>query len=196
MTSRIAIYSSILSFAIAGGAAADMAKDKADKAVTKPAAELTKMADALAGTWTCTGKSWTPDGTEHEMRGTVKSRLDLDRFWIHDTLELKVADAQKAAGSMIPTAFKSESFTTFDIKDREWHRVSVDSIGCHMIGKAEASNDKVLEWKSDSDGPMGEMSLKEHFDMSDPKILKVSGQRSMDRGRTWQNDYEATCKKG
>ena len=164
-------------------------------AETQPAAELTKMANALAGTWTCTGRAWTPDGTEHQMRGTVKSRLDLDRFWIHDTLDFKVTDPKKATGSMAATGFKSETFTTYDAKDKHWRRIAVDNMGGQTIGKAEGTGDKVLEWKIDAKGPMGDIGMRERFDMTDPKILKVTGDRS-DDGKTWQNDYEATCKKG
>jgi hypothetical protein len=198
---RIALLSSILSLAVAGGAAAqpakDQAKDKAKPAMVdapKPAPELTQMGNQLAGTWRCTGKAWMPDGSEHQMQGTVTSRLDLDKFWIHDTLNLKMTKPPR--GAQMPATFKNETFTTYDAKEKEWRRIAIDSMGGQMVGKAEGTGDKVLEWKSDAKGPMGDMDLKERFDMSDPKNLKITGQRSADDGKTWQNDYEATCKKG
>jgi len=49
---------------------------------------------------------------------------------------------------------------------------------------------------SDTYGPHGQGMMRENLDMSDAKAgIKMMGEMSMDKGKTWTKVYEQTCKK-
>jgi hypothetical protein len=99
-------------------------------------------------------------------------------------------------GQLDKIGFKQEAYTTYDGKAKQWRRVVVDSLGGQMTGTSTATSETKLDFALDTISPMGPMMLKEHVDMTDPKAPKIATERSMDHGKTWQNDYALTCAKG
>jgi hypothetical protein len=176
---------------LGGLAAAGDGKDAKAPAPTKamemkgPPKEVADMAKAMTGTWNCTGKGMM-DGTAIDMTGKFTSRADLDGFWVHDSLD----------GKMGKMPFKFESFSTYDASTKKWRKVGVDNMGGQTVGTSDGMKDMKMEWAVDSMGPMGAMMEKEHIDMSDAKAgNKVSGEMSMDKGKTWKKTFEVVCKK-
>jgi hypothetical protein len=171
---------------IAAADEAKPAKPHAKIEMPRPAPELAAMAKDWTGTWACKGKAWMPDGSEHAMTGKLTARLDLNRFWLHESWD----------GQLDKIGYKQETYTTYDAKAKRWRRVVVNSLGGQMTGTSEAASDNKLDFTLEAISVMGPVMLKEHVDMTDPKAPKLSTERSMDGGTTWQKDYALTCARG
>ena len=165
------------------------AKPAADKLQPPPEPPLPPEIDALAktitGTWRCKGDEWDDKGNKSPVTATNKVKLDLDNWWISETLEVK---GQRT--------FKMMAFSTYDKLSRKWRRVAVMNRGGQLIGTSDGLKDAKLTWNLDLISPMGAALFRDSLDASDPKLgLKAGGELSMDRGRTWLKAYEMVCKK-
>lgn len=151
--------------------------------------EVTGLLKVVTGAWRCTGTATLPgEAAAQPMTATLRTRSDLDGFWIHDTFEAKVGPAAK------PIKLKYESFATFD--SRKWRRVLVDNRGAQVIGTSDGVKDGKLDWNLDAlAGSAPAVQVRDHVDAVDPKALKLSGERSSDKGKTWTKVYELACKK-
>jgi hypothetical protein len=164
------------------------AKAPAPKAMEMPKApkEVADMAKGMSGTWNCTGKGMMPDGSSIDMTGKFTSKSELDGFWIHDTLD----------GKMGKMPFRFEAYSSYDAASKKWHKLGVDNMGGQSVATSDGMTAGKMDWAVEATGPMGQYMSKEHFDMSDAKAgNKVSGESSMDKGKTWHKDFEVTCKK-
>ncbi|MDB4961528.1 MAG: hypothetical protein JWP01_1527 [Myxococcales bacterium] len=151
-----------------------------------PAPEVKEMLKLSAGTWKCTGSAAANEATQSPMKATMKTKADLDGFWIQDTFE----------GTMGKMKFKFVAYTTFDAASKKWRRVSVDSQGAQMIGTSDGVKDGKMTFNMDTMGGMGSGTMfKDSVDMTDPKLVKAAGTMSMDKGKTWMPVYEMSCKK-
>jgi len=160
---------------------------KAEMPTPKVPQEVTDMAKMVVGTWKCTGNSYGMDGAPTPMTGTMKSKVDLDGFWLHDSFEAKMGKAK----------FKFESFSTYDAGSKKWRSVMVDNWGAQSIGTSDGMKDGKMDVNMDTmGGPMGPGMFRDHMDASDAKAgVKMMGEASMDKGKTWNKVYEQTCKK-
>ncbi len=147
--------------------------------------EVTDLLKVVTGSWKCTGTAvFGPETAPQPMTATLKSRGDLDGFWIHDTFEAKVGKAK----------LKYESFTTFD--SRKWRRILVDNRGTQVIGTSDGMKDGKMDFNLDALGGVGPATqFRDHLDATEPKALKLAGELSSDKGKTWNKVYEMTCKK-
>jgi hypothetical protein len=151
----------------------------------KVPAEIGDMAKAAAGTWRCKGDEWDPTGAKNAITATIRTKVDLDKWWISDTMEVKGKNT-----------FKMISFTTYDASSKKWRRVAVDNWGGQMVGTSDGMKDSKMDWNSDTISPMGAGMFRDHVDMTDAKVgVKNWGEMSMDKGKTWNKVYEMTCKK-
>jgi hypothetical protein len=95
-----------------------------------------------------------------------------------------------------PTNLTIDQFTTYDAQQNKWRRVSVDSYGGQAVGTADTTGDnKSQEFTLDASGPMGPTQMREKTDMTDAKTVTITGERSLDQGKTWNKDYQVTCTK-
>ncbi len=150
--------------------------------------EVTDLLKIVSGSWKCTGTATLGAEAPAPMTATLKTRSDLDGFWIHDTFEAKVGPGTKGA------KLKYESFATYD--SRKWRRVLLDNRGAQVIGTSDGIKDGKMDWNLDalaSAGPA--VQVRDHLDTSDAKGLKLSGEQSADKGKTWTKVYEMVCKK-
>ncbi|HEY5938914.1 MAG TPA: DUF1579 family protein [Kofleriaceae bacterium] len=163
----------------------DPAKPAAPE-MPKPPAELAAMAKASGGTWRCTGTSSADEkGTMAKMTATMKSRHDLDKWWITDTFD----------ATMGKMKFKFVGFTTYDASSKKWRRVMMDNQGGQMVGTSDGLVDGKMTFNMDSMGPRGSSQFRDHSDHTDAKAPKFWGEMSMDKGKTWMKVYEMGCKK-
>lgn len=171
----------LLALVVIGGVAA------ADPKIPQ---EVTDLAKLVTGTWKCAGTMVLPgDPAAQPMTATLRTKADLDGFWLHDSFEAKIGPAAKA------TKLKYESYATFD--SRKWRRVHVDNRGAQLIGTSDGPKDGKLDWNLDLLGSAGPaVQIRDHVDASDPKVLKLAGEQSSDKGKTWTKVYELTCKRG
>lgn len=150
-----------------------------------PPPELAAAAKATAGTWKCKGQ-----GMDHTMKmidttGTLKLKLDLDNWWLHGSYD----------SMMGKEGFHFESFSTFDPSTKKWKRVLIETGGGWSSGESDGMKDGKLDWTLSMHSPRGDISFRDHQDMSDPKAgMKLSGELTMD-GKTWTPVYTLTCKK-
>jgi hypothetical protein len=152
----------------------------------KPPPELADMAKAAAGTWNCKGQGMDTTMKMVDTTATMKQKLDLANWWIHGSFTSKMGKE--------PFAF--ESFTTFDPASKKWKRVMVETGGAWATGESAGMKDNKLDWDLTFHGPMGEVMFRDHEDRTDAKAgLKLSGELSSDKGKTWTKVYEITCKK-
>jgi hypothetical protein len=150
--------------------------------------ELIELAKVHSGTWKCKGESFERDGSKTPITATNKVKADLDKWWIAETLEVK---------GMKMGAFKMTTYTTFDAASKKWRRIGLDNWGSQMVGTADAAPvGQPMVFNLDSLGPLGAGQFRDHSDPSDPKAgLKVWGEMSSDKGKTWNKAYEMVCKK-
>lgn len=150
----------------------------------RPPAQVEAMGRAVAGTWTCAGTETGPDGVAVKMTATVQAKVELDRWWIHDTVDVNGK-----------SAFRMFAFTTYDESAKKWRRVSIDNGGHQYVGTSDGMRDRKVDWHLTFAGPTGAGQLREHVDLTDPKILKNWGEMSRDKGKTWKAIFEMTCRK-
>jgi uncharacterized protein DUF1579 len=165
-------------------AAAPKAAEPAMK-MPEPPKEVGDVGKQMAGTWTCTGNVMGMDGKPSKMTAKMTSKVDDSKWWIVDNLD--------ASG---PMKFKMQSFTTYDANAKKWRRVSVDNMGTSMVGTSDGMKDNKMEWTADTNGPMGASQFRDKVDMTDAKAgVKMAGEMSMDKGKSWHPVYDMTCKK-
>ena len=145
-------------------------------------AEVAALAKA-AGNWRCTGVGFSPAG-EMKMTATIKNKLDIDKWWVRTNFA-------ETGGSK----FKFEAFTTYDTASKKWTRVMVDNMGNHEVSTSEGAKDGKITWTGASTGSMGTMAGRHYEDSTNPKELKMWGEYSFDKGKTFQKAYEVTCKR-
>lgn len=183
--------------AIAGDAKAPDAKDakkeapKADAKKMEPMKapqEVTDMAKTMSGTWKCDGKMVTDMTKPTEMtpsKMTVKFKTDLAGWWI--------------VGNMDSPMFKGTMYMTYDPTAKKWYSMMMDSMGGSESTTSAGMKDNKMVWEGDARSPMPGMAaakVRETHDMSDMKAgVKMSGEMSMDGGKTWMKGWESTCKK-
>jgi hypothetical protein len=145
-------------------------------------AEIAALAKS-SGNWRCTGTAMGPAG-EQKMVALVRNRLDVDKWWVRTSF------AEVGGGK-----YKFEAYTTLDAKTGKWHRVMVDNMGGQEAAVSDGPRDGVTLWESTSRSVIGEGMARHHEDLSNPKELKMWGEYSVDKGRTWTKAYEASCKR-
>jgi hypothetical protein len=165
--------------------AKDAAKPAAKPEAPKPPAELDALAKVMVGTWKCKGDVMDMAGAKTAVTATNTVKLDLNKFWIAETLDVK--------GGI---GYKQNGYTTYDSKASKWRRVAVDGFGGYMVGTSDGLKDNKLDWTMDTVSAMGTGQFRDHVDASDAKAgVKFSGEMSMDKGKTWVKMYEMVCKK-
>jgi hypothetical protein len=88
--------------------------------------------------------------------------------------------------------YKFESYRTFDGK--KWHGLMVDNMGGSEVSMSDGPKENHVMWEGTGRSSMGEAKSRHHEEMAG-KELKMWGEWSMDKGKTWVKGYEATCKK-
>jgi type IV secretory pathway VirB10-like protein len=151
-------------------------------AMPTPSAEVAAYVKANTGTWKCTGKMFMPDGTAADMKATMKTKFALDKFWAQTTF----VETKKKG-------FKFESFRTFDGK--KWHGIMADNMGSQEVSWSDGPKENKAVWESTSRSAMGEAKARHHEETVGPKEMKLWGEYSLDKGKTWVKAYEASCKK-
>jgi hypothetical protein len=152
----------------------------------KPPAELADMAKAASGTWHCKGQGMDHTMKMADMTGTFTMKLDVDNWWMHGSFSSKMGKEP----------FHFESFTTFDPAAKKWKRVMVESGGGWSSGESAGLKDGKIDWDLGMHSAMGDAMFRDHEDMTDAKAgVKMSGEFSMDKGKTWTKVYEMACKK-
>jgi len=140
--------------------------------------ELLELAKSMTGVWKCKGQMH--DGTALvPVTATTKVKVELDKWWISETREVKGG-----------TALKVMTFTTYDAAAKKWRRVALDSTGGQMIGTADAT---ATTFNLDVTGGG---QFRDHTDPFDPRTgLHMWGEVSKDKGKSWMKSYELTCRK-
>jgi hypothetical protein len=169
------------------GAAAAPKTDAKDMYDMKAPAEIADMAKQMAGTWRCKGQALGPDmKTMVNMTGTMRSKLEMEKWWIHDTFD----------SAMGKNKYHFDSYTTYDANSKKWHRVMLESGGGWSTGDSAGMQGGKIDWDLTANSMMGQAMFRDHIDASDPKAgVKTWGEASMDKGKTWTKIYETTCKK-
>ncbi len=146
--------------------------------------EVTDLAKIMTGTWKCTGSVQMPGQAEATaMTAVLKSKVDLEGFYLHESFESKIGK----------TKYRFEAFTTYD--GRKWRRAEFDSYGQQMIGSSDGMKDGKMDFNLDIMGASLGAQFREHFDLAEPKVLKLAAEWSADKGKTWMKVVEMSCKK-
>jgi hypothetical protein len=163
------------------------ATDAKDMYEMKAPAEIGEMAKQMAGTWKCKGQGIGPDmKTMVPMTGTMKSKLEMENWWIHDTFD----------SAMGKNKYHFDSYVTYDANSKKWHRVMLESGGGWSTGDSAGMQGGKIDWDLTANSMMGQAMFRDHTDASDPKAgVKTWGEVSMDKGKTWTKVYDVTCKK-
>jgi hypothetical protein len=152
----------------------------------KPPAEIAEMAKTAGGNWKCTGQGFDmATNGMIPMKATLKGKVDLDGWWIAETVDASWGKAK----------YKGASYTTYDAGSKKWRRVAVSNDGAQMIGTSDGLKDNKVVFNMDTMSPMGTGSFRDSIDLTDAKAPKMWGEMSMDKGKTWTKVYEITCKR-
>jgi hypothetical protein len=153
----------------------------------KPPPELADMAKATTGTWRCKGQGMDMQaGKMIDMTATMKMKPSLNGWWMQASFESKMGKE----------TFAFESFTTFDPSSKKWKRVMIETGGGWGSGESNGMTAGKVDWDMKVHSPRGDGMFKDHEDMSDAKAgVKMSGEISMDNGKSFNNVYSMTCKK-
>lgn len=157
----------------------------AQPAMPTPPAEVAALVKAATGTWKCAGKAFMPDGNSFDMKATMKTKFALDKFW-----------AQMSFNETKKNGFKFEGYRTFDGK--KWHGVNVNNMGGTEVTWSDGPKDGKTVWQGTARDPMMGEHMVKHYEEpvgTAGKEMKVWGEWSTDKGKTWAKGYEATCKK-
>jgi hypothetical protein len=146
-----------------------------------PAPELVAAAKAQVGTWRCAGNVFGPDGAPRATKAVLKTKVDLDKFWLQSSFA-------ETAGK---NKFKFTSYRTFDAASKKWSSVMVDNWG----GYAVTTSSDGTAWEGTSHSPMGVMKSKDTETVVSAREVKMAGQYSSDNGKTWVPGYDMVCKK-
>ncbi len=152
----------------------------------KPPAELVDVAKVWVGTWKCKGQGLDHTMKMADMTATLKIKLDLDNWWLHGSFESRMGQEP----------FHFESFTAFDAATSKWKRVMIETGGEWANGESSGMKDNKTDWELAAHSPMGDVMFRDHEDLTDPKAgMKLHGELSLDKGKTWTPIYEVACKK-
>lgn len=153
----------------------------------KPPQELAESAAHAVGTWKCSGQGMDKSMKMAEMTGTMTIKLELDNWWLHESFAATMGKTKEP--------YRYESFVSFDAPTKKWKRVLIESGGSWASGESAGMKAGKLDWDL-SMHTMGDMAFRDHEDASDPKAgVKMWGEFSPDKGKTWIKVYEMTCKK-
>ncbi len=148
-----------------------------------PAPEIAALAKTASGNWKCKGLMMLPNGSSVPMLSTMKIKLELDGFWLHGTM------VQAGKGG-----FKFEAMTTYDTNTKTWHRLQGDNMGSQEVATSEGFKDGKIVWNATSRNAWG-TALARHYEENVGKTVKMWGEYSADKGKTWVKAYESTCTK-
>jgi hypothetical protein len=151
-----------------------------------PPAELAAAVKAAGGSWTCKGQGMDHTMKMIDMTGKMKTAMSVDKWWMTTVFDSKMGKEP----------FHFDSFTTYDAAAKKWKRVMVESGGFWLSGESAGNTGNKIDWEMTSHSPMGDGMFRDHEDMTDPKAgVKMWGEFSMDKGKTWTKVYEMACKK-
>ncbi len=176
----------------AAGTAAGGVAAGAKMEMPKPAAEIAAHAKAFGGTVRCTGMGMGGADMKTEMKftGTMKAKVDLDGWWIRHTMDGKMGEGKAVM------KFKLEMFSTYEANSKKWRILGVTNDGGAMMGTSDGPKEGKMTVMYDTYGAWGQGMMREVHDASDKKAgVKMTGEMSMDKGKTWGKVYEMTCKK-
>ena len=175
-----------------GGATGAVKADAAVQAkieMPKPPAEIKDMLKMAGPRSNCKGTGIGPDmKTEVAFKGTITRKADLDGWWVQESMTGTMGEGKNKA------TMKMVSYMTFDAKLGKWRTVAMMNDGAQMVGTADFKDGK-YEGVSDTKGAMGDAMFRDHGDATDKKVgMKMWGEMSMDKGKTWTKVYDMTCK--
>lgn len=171
-------------------APADKAATPADTkaapmAMPKPAPEIAAAFKAMGGTWRCDGiiMGGADMSTEIKTKGTMKSKMDLDGFWIVASF----SETKKGG-------FKLVDYSSFEPTTKKWTRIMTDNMGGHEVTTSTGMNGNKMVWEGTANGMGMSMKSRHTEEVVSPKETKISGEYSMD-GKSYKKMYDMTCKK-
>ena len=158
----------------------------------KPPQEIGDMMKSMTGSWKCEGTfAGMGGGAAMKYTSTMKPKSELAGFWVHESVTITPSDKKAMPGN-----FLIEAWMTYDSSAKMWRRVEMMSDGGLMVGTSAGAKDMKMEMNGTNWGPHGESMMKTTVDMTDMKKgIHVVGQMSMDKGKTWNQLFDETCKK-
>ncbi|MET0401000.1 MAG: DUF1579 family protein [Cystobacter sp.] len=139
-----------------------------------------EAAQALSGTWRCSGSIYGAHGKASPSKVTLHVRLDLDKTWLRTEFVVSSGEYK----------YNFTAYRAFDASSNKWVNVLVDNMGGHGVSR---STDGVT-WLGESSGPMGRMKIRDTETLVSPGKLNMRGEYSLD-GRTWSTGYDVSCKR-
>ena len=164
----------------------------------KPAAELAELGAAIAGTWKCVGKGSSNGKDSFDMKATISSRMDLDQWWIQTNF----------TATMGKETYKFTGFTGYNNAEKKFYRHMVDNFGSSETDTATSIDHGMagkwaINWTGEQRASVAMPGaapdakqttlLTKHSESMSKDGLAITGEVSMDAGKTWVKAYDATC---
>ncbi|MBP9085354.1 MAG: hypothetical protein KBG15_04510 [Kofleriaceae bacterium] len=149
-----------------------------------PAPELVALGKIAKGTMKCKGMMMMPDGSSVPLLAKASTKVDLDGFWVH----------MSYVQTGVKSGFKFESFTTYNDNSKTWHRLMATNMGSQEVATSEGPKAGKTVWNAIATSSHG-VAMARHYEEIVGKELKMWGEYSTDRGKTWSKAYDSTCTK-
>jgi hypothetical protein len=157
----------------------------------KPAPEIADAAKAMVGTYTCKGVDMNPDGSSRPAVSKMKISLEMNGYYI-----LVDLSEQKSKDNATPLAAKM--YRTYDATSKKWMNTIIASApgGPVTMTTTDAMGTGPVTWTGTGTYAGQSFTEKSHEEPdAKTKSVHVWGEFSMDGGKTFQKDYDTTCKK-
>ena len=165
-------------------AKAPVATPPAKMEMPKAPAEVAELGKKVAGNYKCTGQmmDMANPGKMKDSKSTVAMKLDADKAWI--TADVTVEK------------MKIHMMTTYDGASKKWYRITTDNIGASGTAWSKGLDGNKVVWEGESRG-MNMPAWKDRLteEMVSDKEIKMTGEASMDGGKTFATMWTASCKK-
>ena len=156
----------------------------------KPAPEIADAAKAMVGSYKCKGVDFNPDGSSRPSLSTMKISSELDGFYI-------LVDLQEQKTKENATPFKARMYRTYDADAKKWTNTMLATApGGPLTMTTTDTMGGQVTW-SGSFSMQGHAFTEKSHEEPDAKTKSVHiwGEFSMDGGKTFNKDYDITCKK-
>jgi hypothetical protein len=157
----------------------------------KPAPEIAAAAKVMVGSYTCKGVDMNPDGSSRPAVSKMKISLEMNGYYILVDLA-----EQKSKDNATPLAAKM--YRTYDSTSKKWINTLIASApgGPVTMTTTDAMGTGPVTWTG-TGTIMGQAFTEKSHEEPDAaaKTVHVWGEFSMDGGKTFNKDYDVTCKK-
>ena len=157
----------------------------------KPAPEIAAAAKLMIGSYTCKGVDMNPDGSSRPSVAKMKISVELNGYYI-------LVDLAEQKSKDNATPLQAKMYRTYDATSKKWTNTIIATApgGPETMTSTDAMGTGPVTWTGSGTYAGQSFTERSHEEPdASTKSVHVWGEFSMDGGKTFQKDYDTTCKK-